>query len=347
MTRAKDRLSITWRLVCRVCQLAYSTLMRWRNRLRRGKPILLVPGPRKKDALERRTLDDQIARLDPGTHRTHGSGALYAQVKDAISRREFQAMVNETREQTNHALRAAWTHVEWLYGGVAWAMDDAYLGRAADGRKVYAHNGCDLAARYLVEHFTGFAITGDSVAESLSRTFDRDGLPLILKRDNGANLNENTIERLLAEKWVISLNNPPYCSRYNGGIERMNRELKKYLRAEVGTRRPSFERWSDYVAWGAEMLNHKAREVLGGKTPCECFHDPSRRISFTLRERYAIFNDVARMVAGIYRRLEDKTERGRRTAYRLAVETWLKKEKLIVVTKGVKVLPNFPAEVSH
>ena len=31
----------------------------------------------------------------------------------------------------------------------------------------------------------------------------------------------------------------------------------------------------------------------------------------------------------------------------IAVETWLKKEKLIVVTKGAKVLPNFATEVSH
>jgi hypothetical protein len=47
------------------------------------------------------------------------------------------------------------------------------------------------------------------------------------------------------------------------------------------------------------------------------------------------------------RRVEDKTERGRRTAQRLAVETWLKREKPSFRTKGVEVLPNFATEVSH
>jgi hypothetical protein len=41
-------------------------------------------------------------------------------------------------------------------------------------------------------------------------------------------------------------------------------------------------------------------------------------------------------------RAEDKGERGQ-----VAVETWWKKEKRIVVTKGVKVLPNFATEVSQ
>jgi hypothetical protein len=57
--------------------------------------------------------------------------------------------------------------------------------------------------------------------------------------------------------------------------------------------------------------------------------------------------DVARIAAGIFRSLEDKTERGRRTASRLAVETWLKKENLMVVTKGAIVLPNSATEVFH
>ena len=50
---------------------------------------------------------------------------------------------------------------------------------------------------------------------------------------------------------------------------------------------------------------------------------------------------MADMANAIHRRLDDKTERGRATAQRLAIETWLKKEGLISVTCGDGVLHDY------
>ncbi|MBN1459421.1 MAG: hypothetical protein JXA57_07780 [Armatimonadetes bacterium] len=66
-----------------------------------------------------------------------------------------------------------------------------------------------------------------------------------------------------------------------------------------------------------------------------------RRKSFTEEERSAIMGDVADIAEAIYREIADKTTRGRATAQRRAIETWLKKEKLIIVTQGSGVLPSF------
>jgi hypothetical protein len=56
---------------------------------------------------------------------------------------------------------------------------------------------------------------------------------------------------------------------------------------------------------------------------------------------------MADMAQAIHRRLDDKTERGRATAQRLAIETWLKKQGLITVTQSGGVLPDFSPKESH
>jgi hypothetical protein len=94
------------------------------------------------------------------------------------------------------------------------------------------------------------------------------------------------------------------------------------------------------------ILNHRARKVLSGATPCERLH-ATTRMSFTLQECCAILADMADMARAIYRRLDDRTERGRAAAQRLAIETWLKKEGLITVTQGRGVSPDFSLDRSH
>jgi hypothetical protein len=57
--------------------------------------------------------------------------------------------------------------------------------------------------------------------------------------------------------------------------------------------------------------------------------------------------NMADIAQAVYRNIPDKTARGRRAAQRIAVETWLKKEGLISVTRGNGVSPYFSAEESH
>ena len=68
---------------------------------------------------------------------------------------------------------------------------------------------------------------------------------------------------------------------------------------------------------------------------------------FTPHDRRGILADMADMAQAIQRRLEGKTEGGRETAQRLAVETRLKKEGLITVTQIGGVSPDFSPDQSH
>jgi hypothetical protein len=51
------------------------------------------------------------------------------------------------------------------------------------------------------------------------------GRPLVLKRDNGSNLNHQAVDEVLARYLVLPLKSPPHYPPYNGAIECAVREL--------------------------------------------------------------------------------------------------------------------------
>jgi hypothetical protein len=53
----------------------------------------------------------------------------------------------------------------------------------------------------------------------LEQLFLHDGPPLVLKRDNGSNLNHQAVDEVLARYLVIPLNSPPHYPPYNGAME--------------------------------------------------------------------------------------------------------------------------------
>jgi hypothetical protein len=169
---------------------------------------------------------------------------------------------------------------------------------------------------------------------------------LILKRDNAGNLNHEAVNQLLWEYLVIPLNSPLNFPLYNGGIERAQRDIKRVLYGRLGDLPTSLGRVVDHTEEAIYVLNHKPRRVLSGATPCERLHAPPK-ITFTPKDRRAILGDMADIAQAIHRRLDDRTERGRETAQRLAVETWLKREGLITVTQSSGVLPNYSPKESH
>jgi len=119
---------LPWRILCRVCGIGYSTFMRWKQRYNMGKDLVDIPGPKKSGSIDLDALQTQINSLNHGAKRSRGSGCLYEKVKDCISRRIFQWYVTEGRKDYHKKHREALHHVEWLYGGIAWAIDDTMLG---------------------------------------------------------------------------------------------------------------------------------------------------------------------------------------------------------------------------
>ena len=95
------------------------------------------------------------------------------------------------------------------------------------------------ASRYKFAPLVDERFTGELVAARLDELFAQHGPPLVLKRDNGSNLNSEAVNAVLSRWLVIPLNSPPYYPPYNGGIERAQRELKAALRPGSWPTRPA------------------------------------------------------------------------------------------------------------
>jgi hypothetical protein len=55
----------------------------------------------------------------------------------------------------------------------------------------------DLASRYKFTPWVGEQVLGEIVAVRLEQLFLRQGPPLVLKRDNGSNLNHQAVDEIL------------------------------------------------------------------------------------------------------------------------------------------------------
>ena len=90
-----------------------STLNRWRSRVRREEALLQKPGPKKLGPLNLAEVSVEIEALRHRLRRSRGTGVLYQQYKEGLSRRELLQKVKEERTKQNKEKRARLKKVEW------------------------------------------------------------------------------------------------------------------------------------------------------------------------------------------------------------------------------------------
>jgi hypothetical protein len=207
----------------------------------------------------------------------------------------------------------------------------------------------DLASRYKFKPWVGERVLGETVAGRLEHLFLRYGPPLVLKRDNGSNLNQHAVDALLARYLVIPLNSPPQYPPYNGGIECAIREMKtplhKMILANGPIPRSLAQSWAEMLA---SELNHNPRGCLEGQIACRVFQDTtSVRKAYNLRKRRKIFDWINDLTRALIQASAAHTLRQAEAARRLAVETWLQRNGVITITQNKKVLPIFPEKSAH
>jgi len=229
-----------------------------------------------------------------------------------------------------------------------WSLDDAELVRFAD-HKLYLHQVQDLASRYKFTPWVGEQVLGETVAVHLEQLFLRQGPPLVLKRDNGSNLNQQAVDEVLARYLVMPLNSPPHYPPYNGGMECAVRELKIPLVEKILAGGPisgsQVQAWSEVLA---HELNHRSRGCLDGHIACRVFQDAKPALqAYTLRKRREIFDWINELTQTLIEVSAVHTQRQAATARRLAVETWLQRNGVITITQNKKVLPIFPERTAH
>jgi transposase InsO family protein len=256
-------------------------------------------------------------------------------------------MLERVRQDLETDRREQMRRIEWLTPGVVWAMDftEYDLGMA---NKVYLHNTQDLGSRYKFLPMAGGYPVGEEVAGYLSEKFDRYGAPLVLKRDNGGNMNHLAINDVLSESFVLPLNSPGYYAPYNGAIEESQREVKGSLREKVLS---GLADCRDHVAAYAEAavndLNHRIRPCLNGRTSCEAFFVSADKPVFTKRERRGIYDWVMERVERILSTMNQSGQAVRESAWRIAVESWLRSRGYIKVHINQKCHPILPPFLAH
>jgi transposase InsO family protein len=348
-TLARLRSEVRWpyQRLCESVGLPYANFRRWKRRLASGQPALLKPGPKKVAPLDLDELRGRLCCLQHGHKRSRGVGELYHRYQDQISRRDLEVLVEAARREHTQQYQAELRHITWHVPGLVWSLDDAELARFA-GHKLHLHQVQDLASRYKFEPWVGERILGETVALHLEQLFEQHGPPLVLKRDNGSDLNHQAVDEVLTRYLVIPLNSPPHYPPYNGGMEHGVRELKIPLVEKLVGQGPISE--SEVQTWAEVLmheLNHCSRGCLHGQVACQVFQDAKSAMkAYTRRKRKETLDWINELTRKLIRAWSAHTQRQAETARRLAVETWLQTNGVITIVQN-KVLPLSLPKFAH
>jgi len=343
----KERTGMPYGMICKELHLPLASLNRWRCRMRENGLLIKHPGPKKVEPFDPSVLDTEIRLLDHGVKRSAGTTDLYRRYRFSLSRRELGQMVERVRQDLESDRRAHLRRIEWLTPGVVWAMDGTEYDVGLAG-KFYLCNTQDLGSRYKFLPMAGGYPVGEEIAGYLSEKFDRYGAPLVLKRDNGGNMNHSVINDVLAESFVLPLNSPGYYAPYNGAIEESQREVKRCLREKLALGLPDcFDHVAAYAEAAVNDLNHRIRPCLNGRTSCEAFFVSVDKPVFTRRERRGIYDWVMERVERILSTMNQSGQAVRESAWRIAVESWLRSKGFIKVHINQKCHPILPPFLAH
>lgn len=348
LTQLKHQVRWSDHRLCRVVEVPYGTFRRWKARLAQGQLARFRPGPKKVMPLSLDELRGAVDGLDHGGQRSRGVGALYRHYRTQISRRDLAALIATARHAAAAERQAACCHITWHVPGVVWALDDTELTRSPH-QVLRLHQVQDLASRYKFLPWVGERIVGETVAERLEELFLQHGPPLVLKRDNGGNLNQEAVDGVLARYWVVPLNSPPQYPPYNGGMERAIREVKAPLRAQLRASGPTpageVQHWAERLA---HELNHRPRRTLHGQVACRVFQDARPVLqAYTLRKRREVFDEINALTWTLMQTQDVSTERDADIIRRVAVEAWLQQHQVITITQNHRVLPVFLKKTAH
>lgn len=343
----KEQTRMPYEAICSTFDLPLGSFNRWRERIRRDKILINPAGPKKVEPFDPSFLDTQVRLLDHGVKRSAGSTELYQRYRFCVSRRELATMVEQVRHEQEANRRRQLRQIEWLTAGVVWAMDHTKYDLGS-GDNIYLHNMQDLGSRYKFEPMAGGYPVGEEIAGYLSEKFDRYGAPLVLKRDNEGNLNHGVVNEVLSEFFVLPLNSPDYYAPYNGAIEESQKEVKRCLRDKLALDLPTpGDHISAYAEAAVNDLNHRHRPCLNGRTSCEAFFVSAGKPTFSKRERRGIYDWVTERVERILSAMNQPGQAERESAWRIAVESWLKAKGFIKVHINQKCHPILPHFLSH
>ena len=328
----KGRTGWSQRRLIRALELTRSSVRRWSGRIQCEKAAV-QPFVRKAAQHVSEALDKAIADLRHGAHRSPGAPALWRQWQADISRREFARRVREHRLQHQRDQQASLYHLVWLQPGAVWAMDPAQYGW------LFWNLVGDLASRFRFDLLVAWELPATRIAIQLRALFDRFGAPLVLKRDNGSNLVQATVNGVLDDYGVLALTSPTYYPRYNGAIEYAQLEIK----AAVDLLTLAGTPLSTALAAAPSLLNAHPRPCLDGLTAEHSFFNTNQAFlqDFTLKRRKEVKSWIEDQTRTIVAQMPKDSRRAKEAARRQAIEAWLQDNGLMKIVQPTKTSPVF------
>jgi len=329
----------SYRRLCGQTGVARSSLIRWQGRMLTNEPPVRRPGLQKAPGLDRKALVACVKKLEHRRKLTLGSGELYEKYCDKVSRRELQHMVVRERKETTRNMR----RIEWNVPGLAWTMDDTGRRGLPVDFKMSMNQVRDLCSRKaLSAKVEEKLLAAGKVAEVLEMLFKKYGPPLFEKRDNGKNLNGGPINEVFNAYGVIALNSPPYYAQYNGFMEWSQRELKGEMANLLTGLDPDLELLQHAADFSMAECNRRPRPCLNGQTSDIIFEARHMAMkAYTLQKRREVRDQIEELAMRIMAHGNEGDRLTKQGAWRIAVEIWLRREGLITISVGGKVLPYY------
>lgn len=334
--RLRAEFGVSYTILFSMLPLCLPTFRRWKARICNGESPVGKPGPKPLQPLNIEKLNEELGKLRHGSKRSLGISDLRSALKGTISRRELDMVVAESRKDELKKNKAQMFKLSWNLPGSIWSMDvfQASIPRLSQNGFVLSIQ--DLTSGYKLPPLpTKCEPKGLQVALHLEHLFKRFGKPLFLKRDNGGNLNQSAIDALLADSYVLPLNNPCYYAQYNGAIEHAQGEYKQQLYRNYSNI-VSFNDFKRCVALVAHELNHISRRNISGDTSCKRFFQKPL-FSYSKSKRKEVFIWIYERALAIVEKAAPKISA--ESAWRIACRAWLVKNGLLSILKNGEVLP--------
>lgn len=319
------------------CGLVRSTAQRWQMRIRCGLLAIRRRGRPDASQSDSQALQEDITALRYGPQRCNGIGGLYGKWAGIFSQSEIYEKAQAERRRLCRVMRDGWQRQRWVAPGAVWAMDPGQI------NGMLWNLVTDMSSRFRFDIQLASHLPAEVIRQQLQALFERFGAPLVLKRDNGSNLDNPLIDELLAFSGVIGLTSPPYYPRYNGAVEYAQRELKIVAQAMHNILQIPLH---DALILSPGMLNTQPRPCLAGATAYAALHAvlPTLHQTYTMDHRKEIkrwidarTEAIVKSMANDARHVHDAPA----VAKRLATETWMRDAGLVIpVPRPTSVLPH-------
>ena len=304
-----------------------------------------LPGPKKCQPLPLEALKNEARQLPHGRKRSRGTALLYAGYAAAVSRRTLQKIVAEARTEHRQHERQNLQHLQWHSPDVAWAIDGAEYTEDGQGQLLLFIAAQDLASSHRFAPLPALNLTAEKVAGYLEELFQKQGPPLVLKRDNGSIFNNEAVDAVLARWHVLPLNSPAYYPRYNGAIEKAICEIKadlpSVLAAPAAWQLPQTQ---TILAALCLQQNAQPRRRLKGRSACQVYYG-QKSIRYPKRQRLAIFQSIFSDATATINHMEEPERRDFNAAWREAMVRWLVCQNLLSLSTKPKSVTPFSQNV--